>query len=455
MELQSLSNILGPEGIITDKALYASYTVDWTRRYTGFTSAILLPKNTEEVSQVLKWCFAHSAALVPQGGNTGMVGGATPMNGELVLSLKRMNAIEEVDDASGQLVTQSGTTLADVQRAAAVLGWKYGIDLSARDTASIGGTIATNAGGSQVLRYGNTRHQLLGVEAVTGTGDIIGDLRGLTKDNTGYHLPGLLCGSEGTLAIITKARLQLVKAPEEELSILLGFQSTDEALAVVATVKKYIDDIQACEIFFQDGLSLVCGQFGLNPPWEKPANTYLLIDAGGQSGLIERVHESPLSEFLNASKHVALGTDTSSRKKLWQYRDLHTDAISANGIPHKLDVTIPHGKLANFCNEIQRIVNSNGADNELFLFGHAGDGNIHVNILGPAPEDLQVDEAVLDFVASLGGSISAEHGVGRAKARHLYLNRTPEEITIFRKIKNAFDPAGILNPGAIIAPEVA
>ncbi|MDG2300887.1 MAG: FAD-binding oxidoreductase, partial [Acidimicrobiales bacterium] len=129
MELQSLSNILGPEGIITDKALHASYTVDWTRRYTGFTSAILLPKNTEEVSQVLKWCFAHSAALVPQGGNTGMVGGATPMNGELVLSLKRMSAIEEVDDASGQLVAQSGTTLADVQRAAAVLGWKYGTDL--------------------------------------------------------------------------------------------------------------------------------------------------------------------------------------------------------------------------------------------------------------------------------------------------------------------------------------
>ncbi|MEC7924726.1 MAG: FAD-binding oxidoreductase, partial [Actinomycetota bacterium] len=256
MDLQTLRDILGPEGVLADIAMHDGYTTDWTRRYVGFTPAVLFPKDTEQVSQVLRWCCTNSVAVVPQGGNTSMVGGATPMNGELILSLKRMKNLEETDDASGQLVVQAGVTLGDVQRAAIQLGWKYGIDLSARDSASIGGTIATNAGGTQVLRYGNTRQQVLGLEAVTGTGEIVGDLRGLTKDNTGYHLPGLLCGSEGTLAVVTRARLRLVKAPEEEVSILLGFQSLDETLYVVETVKKHLYEVQACEIFFHDGLSL-------------------------------------------------------------------------------------------------------------------------------------------------------------------------------------------------------
>ena len=192
MELESLRTILGDKGIVTDPSLNSAYTVDWTRRYSGVTPAVLLPKTTEQVSRVVTWCYENSVALVPQGGNTGMVGGATPVNGELVLSLKRMTEIEEVDDATGQIVAQAGATLGDIQQAASRLGWKYGVDLSARDSASIGGTIATNAGGSQVLRHGNTREQILGLEAVSGTGDVIGDLRGLSKDNTGYHLPGLL-----------------------------------------------------------------------------------------------------------------------------------------------------------------------------------------------------------------------------------------------------------------------
>jgi len=450
MDLQTLRDILGPEGVLTDIAMHGGYTTDWTRRYVGSTPAVLFPKDTEQVSQVLRWCYTNSVAVVPQGGNTSMVGGATPMNGELILSLKRMKNLEEIDDASGQLVVQAGVTLGDVQRAAIQLGWKYGIDLSARDSASIGGTIATNAGGTQVLRYGNTRQQVLGLEAVTGTGEIVGDLRGLTKDNTGYHLPGLLCGSEGTLAVVTRARLRLVKAPEEEVSILLGFQSLDETLYVVETVKKHLDEVQACEIFFHDGLSLACNQFGLAPPWGTQQNVYLLVDAGGQSGLTERIAQSPLAKILESSDYVAIGNDEISRKKIWQYRELLTEAISAIGVPHKLDVTIPHGKLAEFCDQVQNIVSSVDNEAKLFLFGHAGDGNIHVNILGPEPEDLGVDEAVLGFVAFLGGSISAEHGVGRAKSSHLHLNRTDTEIALFRRIKAAFDPAGIMNPGAII-----
>ena len=449
MELESLRTILGDKGIVTDPSLNSAYTVDWTRRYSGVTPAVLLPKTTEQVSRVVAWCYENSVALVPQGGNTGMVGGATPVNGELVLSLKRMTEIEEVDDTTGQIVAQAGATLGDIQQAASRLGWKYGVDLSARDSASIGGTIATNAGGSQVLRHGNTREQILGLEAVSGTGDVIGDLRGLSKDNTGYHLPGLLCGSEGTLAVVTRSRLRLVRPPEEELSILLGFQSLNEALGIVEEIRKSLEDVQACEVFFQNGLNLVCEKFGIPPPWNTQLVAYLLIDAGGQLGLEERISKGPLSNSLNASNFVAYGNDSQSRKRLWQYRDLHTEAISAAGIPHKLDVSLPHGKLNEFCNGVREVISEIDDQTQLFLFGHAGDGNIHVNILGPDADNLAVDAAVLKYVASLGGSISAEHGVGRAKAHHLYLNRTAAELDIFRKIKAVFDPAGILNPGAI------
>ena len=450
MELQHLRNIIGPEGVVTDQDLHASYTTDWTRRYVGSTPAVLFPKDTLQVSQVLQWCFSNSVAVIPQGGNTSMVGGATPMNNELVLSLKRMDKIEKIDKASGQLTTQAGVDLGRIQQTARDIGWKYGVDLSARDSASIGGTISTNAGGSQVLRYGNTRRQILGLEAVTGTGDIVGDLRGLIKDNTGYHLPSLLCGSEGTLAVVTNAKLRLVRAPEEEISILLGFQSLMEAIRFVELAKKHLYEIQACEMFFHNGLSLVCEEFNIEPPFDCPSNVYLLIDAAGQAGVIDRISKSPLRDFLESSTSAAFGTDYSSRKKLWSYRELHTEAISAIGIPHKLDVTIPHDQLHNFCNQVPEIVSSVDSNAQLFLFGHAGDGNIHVNILGPEPENLAVDETVLDYVASIGGSISAEHGIGRAKADYLQLNRTDTEIKLFKKIKEVFDPAGILNPGAII-----
>ena len=450
MDLKPLRNILGSEGVLTDKSSHGEYVTDWTRRYQGTTPAILFPKNTEQIVEIVQWCHSNSVSIIPQGGNTGMVGGATPMNNELVLSLSKMSDIEEVDDAGGQLVVQAGTTLGDVQRAASALGWKYGIDLSARDSASIGGTIATNAGGTQVLRYGNTRQQILGLEAVTGSGEIIGDLRGLTKDNTGYHLPSLLCGSEGTLAVVTRARLRLVVSPEEEISLLLGFQSLPEALNAVQVAKKNLHELQSCEIFFHDGLMLVCQQFNIPPPWTDKCHVYLIVEVAGQPGLLDRIAQSPFSQFLNNSDYVGFGQDGLSRRRIWQYRELHTEAISAIGIPHKLDITIPHNRLSDFCTQVGDIVRSTDSGARVYMFGHAGDGNIHVNIVGPDPDDLSVDEVVLRFVASLGGSISAEHGIGRAKVDYLHLSRTADEVALFRNIKEAFDPAGILNPGVII-----
>ena len=449
MDLEPLKAIVGPNVVVEDQEIISGFTNDWTRRYRGHTTAIAFPNSTLEVVEILKWCSKNKISVVPQGGNTGMVGGSIPMRGELILSLKKMSKIKFIKGAPGHLIADAGATLSAVQKEAARNGWMYGVDFSARESATIGGTIATNAGGNHVIRYGDTRKQLISVEAVTAEGITVGDVRGLIKDNTGYHLPSLLCGSEGTLAIITQARLRLWAKPKEKVVMILGLGSSEEALDIVTLFASTNEDIQACEVFFRNGLALVCEHFGLETLWEDRYSTYLLLEFGGPKGVLERLDTSKNGWILKNNEAVAIGEDETSRSRLWRYRSLHTEAISALGIPHKLDVTIPHHQLPYFIDTVDSIVKGCAPDAETYLFGHAGDGNIHVNVMGPSENDLAVDEAVLEFVASLGGSISAEHGIGRAKSTYLNLRRTPEEIALFKGLKDAFDPTGILNPGVI------
>ena len=449
VNLESLKAIIGPNVIEEDQDIISGATSDWTRRYQGHSTALALPTSTSEVAEILKWCSSNRISVVPQGGNTGMVGGGVPMNGELILSLKKMTKIEFVDGAPAQLIADAGATLSTVQREAAKNGWVYGVDFSARESATIGGTIATNAGGNHVIRYGDTRKQLISVEAVTAEGIIVGDIRGLVKDNTGYHLPSFLCGSEGTLAVITRARLGLWAKPEEKVVVLVGLESVEEALDIARLFASTNQDMQASEIFFRNGLALVCNRFEIKPPWGGKHSTYLLLEFAGPKGVLERIQASNHGQILQNTESVAIGEDEASRSRLWRYRSLHTEAISGVGIPHKLDVTVPHHQLPYFMNTVGSIVEGCASDSETYLFGHAGDGNIHVNVIGPNENDLTIDKAVLEFVSSLGGSISAEHGIGRAKAAYLHLRRTPEEIRLFKDLKNVFDPIGILNPGVI------
>jgi FAD/FMN-containing dehydrogenase len=393
------------------------------------------------------WCAANAVAVVPQGGNTGLVGGSVPLAGEIVLSLRRLDSVSSVDVVAGQLTAGAGVTIASVQRAARAVDWDYGVDWGARDTATVGGSIATNAGGSKVARYGDTRAQVLGVEAVLGDGSVVSHLDGLVKDNTGYHLPSLLCGSEGTLGIVTAARLRLGPRYDERVVALLGFMRLDDALAACGTLRRTLPSLEAAELFFDDGLTLVRSTFGLPMPLSSPAPAYLLVECA------DRVDPSAaLSSAVDGlgASGAAVATDPGRRAELWRYREAHTEAINLLGLPHKLDVTLPASALAAFVDAVRARVLAVQPSAQVWLFGHAADGNLHVNVTGVDRADERIDAAVLGLVAEQGGSISAEHGIGTAKKRWLHLNRSAAEIAAMRAIKQALDPAGILNPNVLL-----
>ena len=449
MSIAELKSLLGSGRISEDEDIIKTYSDDWTGRYRGFARAVISPQSTDEVAEILNWCSTNQIGVVPQGGNTGMVGGSTPLNGELIISLRKMKNVNFSDTNDNQIVAEAGATLLEIQNLALERSMIYGVDFAARDSATIGGTIATNAGGLNVLRYGTTRRQIISVEAVTGTGEIIGNLNGLDKDNTGYHLPSLLCGSEGTLAIVTRAKLRLRPKPKENVSILFGLDNIQDAVNLTEACVSTSTEIIACELFFQKGVDLVREAYDLQPLWNNRNSIYLLCEFAGDLGVLDRLNENVLGEMLRTHDSVLVATSDRERQRLWQYRELHTLAISNKGIPLKLDVTIPLGNLTHFLDSIATICGNINPLSIPYVFGHSADGNMHLNILQSEPNVAEMEEEILKFVVSLDGSISAEHGIGRAKAPYLHLQRNEEEIRLFREMKKAFDPKGILNPDVI------
>jgi FAD/FMN-containing dehydrogenase len=446
-----LAAIVGAEHVLVEPDVIAGFCTDWTGRFVGHAPAVVRPGSTAEVAQIVAWCRRTAVALVVQGGNTGLVGGAVPLRGEVVCSLRRLTDLGEVDRASGQVTAGAGVTIADVQARAASAGWAYGVDLASRDSATVGGSIATNAGGLRVLRYGDTRAQVVGVEAVLGTGDVVSHMSGLTKDNTGYHLPSLLCGSEGTLGVVTAARLRLVPREPERVVALLAFDDVAAALAAVGSLRSGLPSLSAAELFFDEGVALVCQVFGLRPPFAQAHRAYVLVEATGAGDPADAL--SSAVDSLLVVTDAAVATDAVRAAQLWRYREAHTEAIATVGTPHKLDVTLPAGALAEFVAAVPGVVERVCPGARTWLFGHAGDGNVHVNVTGAPAEDDRIDESVLRLAAGMGGSISAEHGIGVAKARWLSLCRSPAEIAAFRSIKRALDPDGVLNPGVLFPPD--
>lgn len=421
--IDSLRAIVGKHNVLVDDDLRSGYEVDWTGRFRGTTAAVVRPGSVDEVAAVVRVCADAGMPIVPQGGNTGLVGGGVPLLGEIVVSLRRLAAIEPVDLLAGQVTAGAGATLGAVQDAARTAGLAFGVDLSARDSATIGGMVATNAGGLRHIRYGAMRANVVGVEAVLSDGSIARRLSGLTKDNTGYDLTSLLCGSEGTLGIVTAARLRLVAARRELVTAVLSMPSVLAAVEAVATMRMRVE-LEAAEVWL-----------GMPAPVPK-APAYLLLEWSGAVDALGAL--DPVD--------AAVADDETRRRDLWRYRESITEAISAIGVPHKMDVTLPASALAPFCDEVVRLT----APHRTFLFGHVGDGNIHVNVIGPSPDDDTVDDAVFRLVAAHGGSISAEHGIGTAKRRWLHLSRSEAEIAAMRAIKQALDPRGILNPNALL-----
>jgi FAD/FMN-containing dehydrogenase len=439
---------VGDAGVLVDPDLTASYVTDWTHRFTGTTPAVVRPASTAEVAAVVALAREHRVALVPQGGNTGLVAGGVPLAGEVVVSLARLRELGPVDPLAGQVTAAAGVTLAALQAHAADAGLAFGVDVGSRESATVGGMVATNAGGLHVLRHGAMRAQVVGIEAVLGTGAVVSRLGGLVKDNTGYDLAQLLCGSEGTLGIVTATRLRLVPPPGRLVTALVGVRTVEEAVALAAGLRRDVAGLQALEMMTGPSLRLVADFLGSAPPVAPDAGAYLLVEAAGSG--------DPVPELAAAIEQgaglidAAVATERADRARLWRWRGAHSEAGAPLGVVHKLDVTLPAGEMAGFCAEVVERVTAARPGATILLFGHVGDGNVHVNVVGPPADDEGVDDVVLGLVVERGGSISAEHGIGTLKRRWLARDRSAAEVAAMRAVKTALDPDGVLNPGALL-----
>ncbi|WP_419553521.1 FAD-binding oxidoreductase [Candidatus Poriferisodalis sp.] len=457
--VDELTGIVGRAHVLSDPEITASYSIDWTRRFAGSTPLVVRPADTAETAAAMGVLAAARIAVVPQGGNTGLVGGSVPLAGEAVLSMRRLDVCEAVDELASQVTVGAGVTLADAQIHAAAAGLSVGVDLAARESATIGGMVATNAGGINVLRYGAMRAQVVGIEAVLADGTIVSHLAGLEKDNTGYDLGSLLAGSEGTLGVITRVRLRLHPLQPERATALLAFETAQDAVAAAAALRRSVGSLHALEAVFDSAMALVSAHLGVDPPVGSLSSgsrnasgaAWLIAEAAARTDPSDELGTA-VDEIADLLIDAAVALDPPARQRLWAFRENVTEAISAAGIPHKLDVTLPAARLAEFVDGVADVVRMADSDAQPLLFGHLGDGNVHVNVLGPggAEPAEEVDDAVLRYVAELGGSISAEHGIGTAKLGQLHLNRTEAELAAFSAIKRALDPEGLLNPHVLL-----
>ena len=450
---RALADVVGSAHVLTDETLTASYETDWTGRFSGRARAVVRPVNTEQVTECVRLCAAAGESITPQGGNTGLVGGSVPVDGGVLLSLRRLSGIAPVDRSAGQVSAGAGATLGSLQRHVRAAGWDFGVDLASRDSATLGGMVGTNAGGIRVIRHGSMRRQVLGVEAVLADGSVVRRMSGLVKDNVGYDLPGLLTGSEGTLAVVTEMRLRLVPRHDDRAVALIGVDDATAAVEWVGALRRRTDLLDAAELMFADGIDLVCRTTGLRQPLVPAPPAYLLVEIAG-AGADER----RLAELIDAAgepRDAVLAGDAAGRAGLWRYREAHPEAVGTQGIELKLDVAVHLHLLAELVDRVRAVTDAMPAA-ATYLYGHIAEGSLHVNVVGPAVEEVgaaeRLTDAVFGVVAALGGSISAEHGVGRAKRSWLHLSRGPAEIAAMRALKAALDPTGMLNPGVLLPP---
>jgi FAD/FMN-containing dehydrogenase len=445
--LARLRERLPAGALVTDRDVLAGFETDVTGRFSGRAAALAKPRNREEVAEIVAACAASGVPIVPQGGNTGLVGGGVPRAGELVLSLTGLDWIGEVDPASSQLSVGAGATLEQVQAAARRGGLEFPLDHPARSSATVGGSVATNAGGALAIRHGTMRRRVVGLEAVLADGATVSRMGGLLKDNAGYDLPALLIGSEGTLGVITAARLQLEPGQRQRVAALFGVGGLGEALLLLERLRT-VPGLEAADFLDAASMRLVGERRQVQNPLGTEHGVYLLAQYAGDRDPTPEL--AAAVESLPFEPDVAIADGSAERERLWACRELVNESIRDLGIPHKLDVAVPIAALPAFERRLRAAVGSLPGESRLFLFGHLGDGNVHVNVLGPSPGEEAVDEVVLRCAAELGGTISAEHGVGVAKRRYLSLCRSAAEIAAMRAVKRALDPDGILAPGRVL-----
>jgi FAD/FMN-containing dehydrogenase len=454
----TLAAIVGVGHVLVDDDQRAGYETDWTGRYAGRCTAVVRPANTTEVARVLRHCNEHDVAVVTQAGNTGLVGAGVPGPGRalrrptIVLSMRRLDSISAPDTAAMQITVAAGVTIADWRRAAIACGLDTPVDFAARDSATVGGAIATNAGGSRVVRFGTMRQQVVGIEAVLADGTVVGSLAGLPKETVGLHWPSLLAGSEGTLAVITAARLRLVPHLQHVTTVLAAVDDVPTAVALLAELRRELGSLDSVEVMWPHAVELVAAHLGTTAPVAVPADgVALLVECAD--------HVDPTADLyavLEAHDGVgatAVATGGSQRQELLAFRDRITEAIaaaSASGMPtYKLDVAVPVASIEPVLDAARMAAGRQRA--RLIPFGHLAEGNLHLNFLDAVDPD-GIADAVLAVVADLGGTISAEHGVGVAKTRWLHLVRSDADLAAQRSVRRALDPSRILNPGVLEPP---
>jgi len=463
--LNALQLLLGDAGLLRDGDLSA-FEQDWRRRYAGRALAVARPSSTEQVAAVVKLCAAHGVSLVPQGGNTGLVGGSTPdaSGTQIVLSLSRMNRVRSLDAANLTLTVEAGAILQSVQAAAATEELLFPLSLAAEGSCSIGGNLASNAGGTQVLRYGNARELCLGLEVVTAQGEIWDGLSGLRKDNTGYDLRDLFIGSEGTLGIITAATLKLFPKPVAQMTALAACESLDQAVQLLSLARARAGSgLTGFEVMNQFSLGLVRQHFPqLQQPLAPCPWTVLLEISDSESeaharGLFEGLLEAALEGELISDAAVAESLPQS--RALWHLRESIPLAQAEEGLNIKHDIALPVSAIPSFVSGTDAALALAYPGIRMVDFGHLGDGNLHYNVQAPegqpAAEFLRehekaINAIVYDAVVAHGGSISAEHGIGQLKREELVARKSPVAIGLMRAIKQALDPQGVLNPGRLL-----
>ena len=445
-----------------------AYATDWRGVFRGRTRAVLRPRSTAEVAACVRACAEAEVAIVPQGGNTGLVGGATPDGSgrEIVLSLARMNRVRDFDPHGLTMTVEAGATLAAVASHAATANRVFPLSIASEGTATVGGVLATNAGGSMTIRHGNARDLVLGIEAVLPDGQVLDGLRRLRKDNTGYALRHLLIGSEGTLGIITAAVLVLVPAPGIRVTALASLASADAALALLGRLRDRLPGaILAFEYMSAEGIALVERHVdGVSLPLATrgPATVLIELVGGHDDATLREAAETVLADALEAGEalDVVVAESEAQRAALWRLREEHTEAQARAGASVKNDVSVPVDRIPAFLREATAACAALVPGIRIAPFGHLGDGNIHFNLVQPegASRDGFLGEAhaIMDAVAAIvrrhDGSFSAEHGVGALKTGLMDAWRGGAELDLMRRIKHAVDPRGIMNPGKVLPP---
>ncbi|MEX1288338.1 MAG: FAD-binding oxidoreductase [Acidimicrobiia bacterium] len=449
-----LAGRLGPGAVVTG-ADAAGRLVGWAQPVPLGTSLLVRPATTEEVVATVIACREAGVGVVPLGGGTGLVGGAVGGPDVVALSLERLGRVLEVDADDRVLIAEAGVTLETAQRAAAAEGLDLGLDLGARSTAQLGGLVATNAGGNGVIRHGMTRHRVLGLEVVLADGTVLAGLRRIVKDNTGYDLAGLFCGSEGTLGVVTAVALRCSPTPAGRVTALVAVPGFDETVSLLRSLQaRTAGAVAAFEVMWRSFYELVAVESGHHqPPLPADHPLYVLteVEVGEPAGATEWF--AGLVAELAAEGAVAdavVAHTAGDRAALWAIRDDIPALVDALGGRLAYDVSLPIAAMPGYLEQLGDALAARHRGSRLVVFGHLGDGNLHVTIGGP-PEDAaaDIDRLVYEPLAELGGSISAEHGIGRHKRPHLARSRSPEEIATMRAIKQALDPTGILNPGAL------